>query len=606
LAAIVPAFSAEGGLVAFESAAATMTADDLNLASDVFLRDMEAGRTELISLRHESLPSVTAPALATQYPNSISADGRFVAYASLDKWNFPGDTNGAQDIFIRDRANGTEQAASASPSGDFTNMLHSSSCVLSADGRHVAYVVGRRFGFRLQLTTAVVWRDLQSDQTREISEPSGSGPWALSTSPSISADGRWVAFQTTKDARLFEPSVGDGPSPPGDNYNDIILHDAIAGTNQVISRNIEFPSVTANASTSPILSLDAHWLAYVHRRSGTTLFLRDRISNTTTAVNLSVPVLPGSPPLNYDSGATFSSDSRSLAFTAVTAGIRQVVVYDLLNRTSQVVCASCWKPSLSADGRFVVFETTAANTVHNIVLYDRTTGTTNLISVDPISLTGGNRDSYSPVTGGDGRFVLFTSRATNLDPADTSFEPTLYVRDRLRSTTTALLGNGTSYTPALAANGRTVVFSSFASDLVSGDYNDRRDLFVLELGADTDRDGLDDDWEVTYFGDLSRDGSGDFDRDGHSDRQEFLGLTDPTNSESVLRVFKLASVQAGSATILWRAAPGRTYLVQYKDDLGAGWAALSGEVTATSTTATKVDTTVAASKVRFYRVILTP
>jgi Tol biopolymer transport system component len=615
LAAIVPALSADGRHAAFESGAATMTPEDLNLASDVFLRGVDAGLTELISLRHGSLPSITAPALATLYPNSISADGRYVAYGSLDKWNFPGDTNGVQDIFVRDRANGTEQAVSVSSSGEFTNTLHSFNCVLSADGRHVTYVLGEQFGF--QEATTILWHDLQSGQTRAISEPPGSGPWALSIAPAISAEGRWVAFQTTKSARWFETNISDGNST-----SDIILHDATAGTNQVISRNIANPSFTAGgASTSPILSSDARWLAYANKDSATTpgfvLYLRDRLSNTTTAVNLAVPVPPGSSPLRYDSGVTFSSDSRSLVFTAFPAfspGLKQVVVYDLLNRTSKVVCTYCRKPSLNADGRFVVVENNSPAASHaSILLYDLATGAQNLISVEPIFLAVGNGDSYSPITGGDGRFVLFTSRATNLDPADTSFETTLYVRDRFRNTTTALpfglttrLGNGMPYTPAMAANGRTVVFSSFASDLVSGDYNDRRDLFVLEFSADTDRDDLDDDWEVAYFGNLSRDGSGDFDGDGQSDRQEFISGTDPANSESVLRVYRLTSVQGGSVTIFWHAVPLRTYLVQYKDDLAAEWSTLRGQVTATSTTAIRVDTTVAASKVRFYRVLLTP
>src|SRR6266487_3159858 len=121
--------------------------------------------------------------------------------------------------------------------------------------------------------------------------------------------------------------------------------------------------------------------------------------------------------------------------------------------------------------------------------------------------------------------------------------PNLYVHDRVRGTTMALrpgvdsgLGNGPSYTPVMSADGRTVVFASFASDLVSGDYNDRRDVFVVRLGhPDTDGDGLDDDWEVAFFNDLSRDGNGDFDQDGQSDRAEFLAGTDPTNTGAVLR-----------------------------------------------------------------------
>src|SRR5206468_11521799 len=134
-------------------------------------------------------------------------------------------------------------------------------------------------------------------------------------------------------------------------------------------------------------------------------------------------------------------------------------------------------------------------------------------------------------------------------------------------------GNALSSHPFLAPDGRTVAFQSFAGDLVSADYNQTRDVFVAHLGGpDTDNDGLDDDWELAYFNTLSRDGSGDFDGDGQSDRQEFLAGTDPTNAGSVFRVLTLSRVSGGSVTLFWSAVPGKKYDVQYKDNVGdANW-----------------------------------
>src|SRR6185503_15204419 len=106
-----------------------------------------------------------------------------------------------------------------------------------------------------------------------------------------------------------------------------------------------------------------------------------------------------------------------------------------------------------------------------------------------------------------------------------------------RNFTGTATGNHLSSNPVLSADGRVVAFQSFASDLVPGDYNDTRDVFVVSLaGPDTDGDGLDDDWEMAYFSTLTRDGSGDFDGDGASDAQEFRAGTDPTNTGSVFRV----------------------------------------------------------------------
>jgi Bacterial TSP3 repeat len=148
-----------------------------------------------------------------------------------------------------------------------------------------------------------------------------------------------------------------------------------------------------------------------------------------------------------------------------------------------------------------------------------------------------------------------------------------------------------------------VVFQSFADDLVEGDYNDTRDIFVARLSEpDSDNDGMDDDFEVTYFGNLSRDGSGDFDGDGQRDAEEFRAGTNPTNDASVLRVVALSLAEGGAKTIIWSAAPGRVYRVQYKEDLNANWSELAGQVIAASSTASKSDTESAHH--RFYRVVL--
>jgi hypothetical protein len=169
-------------------------------------------------------------------------------------------------------------------------------------------------------------------------------------------------------------------------------------------------------------------------------------------------------------------------------------------------------------------------------------------------------------------------------------------------------GNGSSTRPVMAADGRTVVFQSFASDLVSGDYNDKRDLFVLKLGGvDSDGDGMDDDWEVAYFGNLARDGTGDFDGDGATDLQEFLAGTDPTNSNSVFRVFTVAPIGGGSTLVMWTGNPARSYRVEFKDDLSsAGWSVLNGTISWNGSTASMTDTSATNSTHRYYHVVRLP
>jgi hypothetical protein len=198
---------------------------------------------------------------------------------------------------------------------------------------------------------------------------------------------------------------------------------------------------------------------------------------------------------------------------------------------------------------------------------------------------------------------------------DTNGVSDVFVRDRLLGLTMLVsanaqgrAGNGPSTRPVLAAAGRTVVFQSFARDLVSGDYNEKRDIFVLKLGgADTDSDGMDDDWEVTYFDNLSRAGDGDFDTDGVSDRAEFLAGTNPKANDSNFRVLTVAPVGGGSVLVFWTGNPIRNYRVEFKDDLNAeSWTPLTGGLSWNGSTASITDTNVNISTHRYYRVARLP
>jgi hypothetical protein len=187
------------------------------------------------------------------------------------------------------------------------------------------------------------------------------------------------------------------------------------------------------------------------------------------------------------------------------------------------------------------------------------------------------------------------------------------VRDLLQNITLVvsanqlgIAGTNASSKPFLAPDGRTVVFQSFADDLADGDYNATRNIFLLRLNAgDSDGDQRHDDWEMACFDTLGRDGTGDFDGDGHTDRQEFLAGTDPTNVGSVLRVITLEHAGSRDVTLFWAAAPGRTYRVQYKEAVNdPAWTELPGTVRYQGNTASLVDSPGTPRPHRFYRVML--
>ncbi|MCX6902661.1 MAG: hypothetical protein NTW03_04130, partial [Verrucomicrobia bacterium] len=355
------------------------------------------------------------------------------------------------------------------------------------------------------------------------------------------------------------------------------------------------------------------------------LFIRDLTNNITYALT------------NDSSGTslytfTFSQDSRFLASanTSQNGGVGDggVILWDLVTRTDIVIDHLGFSASMSSDGRSIAYHTVklydGPQSTNQIMVWDKLTGTSSLASG---SVTGGASGSYNhgstgPLVTPDGRYVIFASRAPDLVGNDTNGMTDLFVCDMVTSNTLLIsrsrltggtgnsisgpgapwkndsipyYGNIPPYPYQLGADGRTVIFQSFASDLVEGDYNDKQDIFILRLGpSDSNADGMDDDWERAFFGTLNPDDSGDFDHDGMSDLDEFLAGTDPANPNSILRAMTLTSVGGSSTTVLWPAVPGKSYKVQYKDDLtSTNWTELSG---ATS----------GGQPRRFYRVIVLP
>jgi len=155
------------------------------------------------------------------------------------------------------------------------------------------------------------------------------------------------------------------------------------------------------------------------------------------------------------------------------------------------------QPSVSGSGRYVSFSSTASNLVpddtngaNDVFVHDRVTGATSRISVDS-SGTEANADSFSAYGGAiseDGRYVALLSLATNLVPGDTNGAIDVFVHDRVTGATSrasvdsaGLQGDQDSYDPVLSADGRLVLFQSFASNLVDDDTNGFLDVFVHDL-----------------------------------------------------------------------------------------------------------------------------
>lgn len=225
---------------------------------------------------------------------------------------------------------------------------------------------------------------------------------------------------------------------------------------------------------------------------------------------------PESPPNGASYSPAVSADGRWVAFVSEASnllggdasadanGVADIFLVDTETATIRLVSKAGSMPAdgpsvdvdISGDGRFVVFETTATNlvptdangSVGDIVLFDAQSGGLTLVSRRGVAGVQGNGDSFAPTISADGVKVAFGSRATNLVANDTNAKADIFVRDvvagatsRVSTDSSGRQANNASYDAAIAPAGGYVALSSLASNLVSGDTNGTRDVFLKNL-----------------------------------------------------------------------------------------------------------------------------
>ncbi|MBN2719688.1 MAG: PD40 domain-containing protein [Proteobacteria bacterium] len=376
-----PGVSANGRYVVFYSYASNLVDGDTNEDYDVFFHDLETGITS-----RESVSTAGSEGFGTggqnasfTYTPAISEDGRFIAFEGEPTNFVQGDNNGDYDIFLRDT--------------------------------------------RTPLTTRVSVSTFGTEANQG------------SYNPAISGDGHWVAFESNADNLV-----------PGDTNakRDIFLHDRQTGTTSRVSVGPAGVEADDN-SYEPALSRDGRYVAFYSYAANLVpedinpdgdVFLRDTQQGITSLVSVS---------------------------TAGTQG----------NKSS-------YNPAISADGRYVAFSSIADNLVSgdsngkmDVFLRDTVLEATSLVSVSTagVQAEGG---SYTPSISADGRYVAFYSNATNLVPGDTNDADDVFVRDTVMNITARVSvsaagteANGESNCPYISADGRYVVFDSYADNLVA-------------------------------------------------------------------------------------------------------------------------------------------
>jgi Tol biopolymer transport system component len=152
-----------------------------------------------------------------------------------------------------------------------------------------------------------------------------------------------------------------------------------------------------------------------------------------------------------------------------------------------------YRPRLSADGRYVVYTSDASNLVAgdtnglaDVFRTELATGTTIRVSVSSAGAQANGTGSYVPAISGNGRYITFESDASNLVTGDANNRSDIFVRDTLTNTTERVSvgigaeSNGDSQFPVISRDGRYIAFESTATNLVEGDTNNREDIFVYD------------------------------------------------------------------------------------------------------------------------------
>ncbi|MEE4329790.1 MAG: hypothetical protein V2J10_02915 [Wenzhouxiangella sp.] len=401
--------SSDGSTVVFDSGASNLVADDTNDDIDVFIRDLVQGTTVRIAGQGGVEPD------GNSLSPRVSADGRWIVFFSAATNLVPFDTNGVSDVFLHDRDTGT-------------------TIRLSEDGN-------------------------------------GVGGNAGSTNVEISADGRFVVFESQAD-NLVPGLVGQ--------QRRLFLYDHDFATLVQIAETTEEPfelcvysngnrgGVAYRTSEHPLIPPNLQHEQIVLEAFQS--FDPDRLRRINRA-----PVMPG----------TQGSEEAWV----ISRSIPPVPV--------EIGTGGSWAPDLAGSGRFLVFQTRAGNLTGRspegtqIVRLDQLSGNVEVVSLgtdgEPVEAFSGAFDASMDAAGNR---VVFKTRSGELIDDDNNDRDDIYIRDlNLAQTLRLSVGindqeaNARSDQPAISADGGTVAFESDASNLVENDNNGQRDIFAVDLAS---------------------------------------------------------------------------------------------------------------------------
>jgi hypothetical protein len=501
----------DGRYVAFVSGADSLVQDDTNIIPDIFVRDLVAGTTTLVSAGAQSTNAV---ALSSSESPEITSDGRYVAFYSSATNLAPGAVQGGE-IYVRDLVAGLTIWASTNARAILATNAISYNHAISADGRFVVFEASTqaplaeasnfRSGYILRF-------NLLSGSTDVVSTNAYAPPQPVEeiNNLDMTPDGRFIAFigttndtsGTTSAVYLWEAQSGSSTLISGD-LNGNVPTNSICDSPKINSTGqfVTFLSSATHIVTN-VLTGDYH------------LYLRDTSANLTTLLDVDTngigsSVIPATVPRASDNGRFVALESPDASLVASDRNRDyDLFVRDVWGSTNELISArdsalgsvspnnsSAWTGrGVAANGLRIAYSSDADNLIANdtngfrdVFVRDLVSGTNILVSV---ATNGSPADnvSYEPALSIDGHFVAFTSSADNLVPGDSNNVEDVFVRDLLSNTTTLVSanlsgtasGNQGSHVPTISADGRYVIFQSAATDIAAGSFT-YENLFVRDL-----------------------------------------------------------------------------------------------------------------------------
>jgi Tol biopolymer transport system component len=372
--------------------------------------------------------------------------------------------------------------------------------------------------------------------------------WIEKQSPrTVSQDGRIAVFSTNFDMLVSEDTSG---------YPDVFAYDRVTKQTELISRGSDGKPGN-NSSHRPSVSPDGRYVAFTSLAKNlladptmtacggipcTNIFVYDRVTKKHTLANLNTlgQRMSVEERMSFEFGPILSHNGKSVVFTTDhpiepndTNNNLDVAVRDLstgvtriasTNSNGQVVTSGNNEATISYDGRYVAFTAFSplvpedTNETYDVYRRDLQTGELKLVSKTQGSGIA-NRASNQAVISGNGQFIVYISRATNIVPGDTNENNDVFVYNvqtgatqRVNVTSRGNQAVGETYYPDISFDGRYVTYGSLASNLVPVDSNDALDIFLFDRNAHVTRrinrgshDGVQaNDW--SFYSSISGDG----------------------------------------------------------------------------------------------------